>query len=373
MSHNSFPDFPPMMKTAVLFNQNVFGILHQDLKIANLPQQSILDELLQLYFSRVAFIKSIIHPEKFRLDFNNYYEYRVPDVPMPPHVKCMLANPISPALLLSMLALAAPHHPLYQDKEKTRQTFYEPAKKLFLMDAENMNLTQLKTGIHLSLYAVMNQLWNHAFYFHGVNVTMCRFLKLAEFDKTPKRISGNPVDQNITSEESRRCFWYVRESDVSGSAASKRHHFFESEDEFKDLLLPIPESMFYFSHPSNYLPTVSLKQFLDPQMPTEWSQSLSCNAYLMVLESIYARITSFRRKAESLNMKIIDVGSGGVLMQDYQQLRTDLALFYYRLPEFVKLFDRGAFPPTWTPDCSEWTILTIIYHSTYASLHGIEI
>jgi hypothetical protein len=284
----------------------------------------------------------------------------------------MLANPVSPALVYSMLALAAAHHPLYQgDTEKIRKSFYEPARQLFLMEAENMNLTQLKTGIHLSLYAVMNQLWNHAFCWHGMNVMMCRFLRLADYDKKPQRPSGDPMNQNIIDEESRRCFWYVRESDVSGSAASKRHHFFETDDEFLDLLLPIPETMFYFASPTNFLPTVSLRQFLDPQMPSDWSSSLSCNAYLMVIESIYARITSFRRKSESLNMKIFDVGSGGQLVQEYQLIRNDLALFYHRLPDFVKMFDRGMYPASWTPECSEWTILAIIYHSTFASLHGI--
>jgi hypothetical protein len=132
---------------------------------------------------------------------------------------------------------------------------------------------------------------------------------------------------------------------------------------------PIPNAAFYYSPP---LATHTLQQFLNPQLSIECSQSLSCNAFLVVLESIYARITSFRRKSESLNMKVFDPMSGGHLLQEYQIIRNDMELLYHRLPDFVKAFDQNIFPSTWNSEYSEWIVLNIIYHSTFASLHGSQ-
>lgn len=235
-----------------------------------------------------------------------------------------------------------------------------------------MNLTLLKTAMHLGLYAVNHQLWNHAFFWHGTCVTISRFLKLGDYDKIKMKRSSfeDPVDGNIIHEESRRCFWYVRESDISGSAASKRHHFFECQDEWNELLLPVSQNVFYYGNPATFQPTINIKQFLDPQLNIDWNIHLGPNAFLMVLESIYARITSFRRRSESMSIKVFDT-SQGQLVQDYQLIRNDLVLFYHRLPDAVKQFDNGMFPIQWDTECSEWIILKIIYHSTFASLHGI--
>jgi hypothetical protein len=170
----------------------------------------------------------------------------------------------------------------------------------------------------------------------------------------------------IVEEENRRLFWYVRESDISGSAASKRVHFIQLE-EYVDLQLPVPDPLFYST--SKYPGTISIRQFMNPSVVVD---GLGVNAFMMVLESIYARITTFRRNSESLDMKIFDISHGGELVQEYQRIRQDLALFYHRLPVFVHHLGSATSPLGQSMQEKEWIMLRIIYHSTFASLHGIS-
>ena len=114
-----------------------------------LPPQHILFQLLDLYFEKVACMKSILHPQKFKSDITSYANYTPPDMSrMPEFMRCMVGPPISPALILSILACAAAYHPIYESEPALiRSTFYERARRLALSQAESMNLASLKTGI----------------------------------------------------------------------------------------------------------------------------------------------------------------------------------------------------------------------------------
>lgn len=113
----------------------IFQILYlPELKdLPPLPETRILLELITLYFEKVAYIKSIIHPQKFIRDCKKYFEFKIPATKLPPQLQCMLANPISPALLLSMLTLGAAHHPMYKDNSQLiKDIFYQRSRKLAL-------------------------------------------------------------------------------------------------------------------------------------------------------------------------------------------------------------------------------------------------
>jgi hypothetical protein len=114
-----------------------FFDLFENSVVADLPKPpnpKILFELLDIYFMKVLPMKSIIHPAKFKFDFINYFNAPVKECDhLPLFVRCLIAPPISPALVLSMMACSAYYHPAFnKDEGLIRQTFFERARRLLL-------------------------------------------------------------------------------------------------------------------------------------------------------------------------------------------------------------------------------------------------
>lgn len=157
----------------------------------------------------------------------------------------------------------------------------------------------------------------------------------------------------------------------ASSAASKREHFYQNADEYRNALLPIHDSIFHNGNPSQFPKTVTITQFLSPNFSCSPADlGLSSNAYMVVIQSILGRITDFRRTAELEGIQVFDGRFHEKLNASYQSIEKDLSMFYNRLPEEVKLLDQGVINGQWSIDHYDWILVLIVYHSTFTSFLG---
>ena len=328
----------------------------------------IMTNLLELYFEKVSPILNILHPGKFAFDFNSLVNQQNQEAaPSKANSYALLStsSAVTPALVFSMLALAAPHHRLFQGKgDLIKATFYERSKRIILQTPEQMTLAVLKTIIHLSYFAVQHQLWTSAYFFHGYSVSVSRFLKITFLDMKP--LSDNSPIGRIVAEESRRCFWYVICSDAAAAANSKRSHYFHNP-EFENVYLPIADSIFYNDDPNNFIPTLAISQFYNPMVTALF---LDPKAFTVALMTVFSHVTDFRRDIEALKISVTDTNSPHY--PTYTRISLELEMFYQKLPTPVRGMDEGYYPSDWNQEMEQWMVLLVIYHTTYICLHGPE-
>jgi Fungal specific transcription factor domain len=268
----------------VKINPNSFqkiASMNLTVDLPELPSMEILTSLLELYFEKVSPILNIIQPGKFAYDFNslvnNHHQEAAPSKANS-YDLVSASSAVTPALVFSMLALAAPHHILFLEKgDIIKSMFYERSRKLVLQTPEKMTLAVLKTTIHLCYFAVQHQLWTSAYYFHGYNVSVCRFLKITFLDLHP--LSDNTPAGKIVAEESRRCFWNVICSDAAAAANSKRSHYFHNP-EFENVFLPNTDTNFYNDEAKNLMPTLNISQFFNPNSTALFLDPISSSPFL---------------------------------------------------------------------------------------------
>ncbi|KAJ3284032.1 hypothetical protein HK104_010123 [Borealophlyctis nickersoniae] len=400
-----------------------------------LPDQSILNSLIRLYFEKMSPTISIIHETAF---------YRSASLPPPEDPTKFMCPPyhhlpptpgLSPVLLYSMLACSARHHPtLKLDTALIQSTFYERARRLMLPSLDHPTLNHLKALLHLTLFAVEQSLWMAGYMWLGNSVTMGRFLGLynelpADMRDAPEpdKVGGLTVQQ-IEAEEGRRCWWWIRCHDAcvfppfevchflfltaayinpfgflrSGSAASKRPQMISDTEFASTLNLPTPDALFYatrFGLPptadvtnnTGTLPlTLTLNDFLSPTSSKPHAHAtLGPNGYLCVLIALFNRVTQFRQECNRENILPFAPGesdAGERIGKEYKELAKELRGWYEKLPGRVKQLGdarSGSGRPEdvssalyWSEESAretyEWGMDVVIYHATAATLHGPE-
>lgn len=351
----------------LLLDQSQNEMTNSESGMPVLPPPLILSQILDIYFEKCCHIVGILHPEKFQRDLNSRIRIRAEFHQQPSNKSAygyQKVDSVSRPLLLSMLAVAAQYHPLFSSREGqefVRNAFYERARRAILQSPEIMNLTVLKTAIHISFYCTNNTLWREAYFWHGYNVNCSRYLNLPTMDLYPKNLTGDA--EIIEAEEMRRCFWILRQSDILSATSSKKIHHFQEEKEFASVKLPLGQSDFTMLNPSEYpFSNLTIDKYL--LSPPQSHQILDPFSSLVVIQAIFARITNYRIESEQAP------SNNGVDV--FNKIIADLDTFYSKLPDGAKNMDLGIFPTFWNEEMDRWAILLIIYHATHVCLHAPE-
>ncbi|KAI8818777.1 uncharacterized protein EV422DRAFT_536809 [Fimicolochytrium jonesii] len=362
-----------------------------------LPDLFTLNEILSLYFEKITCTLAIIHEAAF------YQAASRPPSPEQPHIPGHLppSTGIDPAVLFAMLACAARYHPLYEGrKEVVEHIFYERARRLVLPVIDNPSINVLKTLLHLTLFAVENSLWKPSYMWLGTSVAMARYLglykelpALGEDDVTKEGLIGGLAPQQIMAEECRRIWWWVRNYDASGSAASKRPQMISDSEYSKELLLPCPDSLFYATRygltPTS--PTIPRTQTLDEFYSAVFGadlahSSIGPNGYIGALTALFNRVTKFRQNCNTINVlpfAVTPETDTHYVLRDFNAHKAELDMWYHKLPGWVKILDSAVKDPAdpivggglcwedqWMRETYEWGIALVIYHAACATLHG---
>ncbi|KAI9098585.1 hypothetical protein DFS34DRAFT_649285 [Phlyctochytrium arcticum] len=371
------------------------------------PDTFILNELISVYFERLPPTIAVLQEEAFYRSAS-----RPPIQPNkgPPMRPPFHHNPpqagLSPVLLFSMLACAARYHPLYSDQhDMIQKVFYERGKRLMLPDLERPSLDLLKALLHLSLFAVEHSLWMEAYMWLGTSVTMARFLGL--YKEMPAIAAGQGANggigaeeeavgglslQQIMAEESRRCWWWLRNYDASGSAASKRPQMISDAEYASSLLLPCPDSLFYATRyglqsPTPTVPrTQTLDEFFSDTFAADLAHSsIGPNGYLAALTALFNRVTRFRQHCNTINVLPFAPGdyADPSLAEELARHQRELEMWYDKLPQWVQVLDSGVrddkttvvgggmcWQDRWMRETYEWGIALVTWHATFATLHG---
>ncbi|TPX58880.1 hypothetical protein PhCBS80983_g02839 [Powellomyces hirtus] len=367
-----------------------------------LPDAMTLCEILALYFEKIPCIISIIHEAFF------YKLASQPPAPPPPFPFPSTTSPpgINAALLFSMFACAARFHPMFLDKRAdVEKIFYERARRLTLRMLDKPDMNTLKTLCHLTLFGVENSLWTASYTWLGASVTLARFLGLYKdaaaiafggSDAQTEELIGGLSPQQIATEECRRIWWWIRNYDASGSAASKRPQMISDSEYEVSLLLPCPDSLFYATRYGCYpespaIPrTETLNEFFDARGSVKQMQSMiGPNGYVAALATLFNRVTTYRQQCNNRNILPFAPVSPGddvdELVQQFSVHERELDTWYKRLPEWVKVLDSGLKNPKdplvagglcwneqWVRETYEWCIALVIWHASAATLHGPE-
>ncbi|KAI9017854.1 hypothetical protein BC832DRAFT_50798 [Gaertneriomyces semiglobifer] len=290
-----------------------------------LPDAYILNELIAVYFERLPPIIPIVHEAAF---YRSASEPVTPDSytdirPKPPFHHNPPRRGLSPALLYSMFSCAARYHPYYQGQtELVEKTFYERARRLAAASFDNPNLNLLKTFLHLTLYTVEHSMWMPSYMMLGNGVMMARYLglykELPSIPVQPQPLPGQQPDEElldglspneVAAEECRRCWWWVRNYDASGSAASKRPQMISDSEYASTLLLPCPDSLFYAGryglrpNAPSVPRTLTLDEFFSPAFSAHVAYSnIGPNGYIACLTALFNRVTHFRQTCKTMNI-----------------------------------------------------------------------
>lgn len=141
----------------------------------------------------------------------------------------------------------------------------------------------------MNLYTFIQSMWPDANFWQGYNALICRYLALQRFDAVEHETTMNQIEQNVVDEETRRCFWYMKECDLGGSACARRAHFFACEEEWFSLLLPQPLDVFYTADPRDFAFTMTVGDFFDVDSGCGRIDKIGANGYMIILQSIFAR------------------------------------------------------------------------------------
>ncbi|KNC98179.1 uncharacterized protein SPPG_06583 [Spizellomyces punctatus DAOM BR117] len=370
-----------------------------------LPDAYVLNEILCIYFEKLPPTIAIIHEDAF------YKSASLPPnqdtTPMrPPYHHNPPRLGLSPVLLYSMMACAARYHPQYEgNSDIVRQVFYERGKRLMLENLGKPDLNLLKALLHLTLFGVEHSLWMEAYMWLGNSVAMGRFLGLyKEIPVIPMGPGGNggigaEEDligglslQQITAEESRRCWWWMRNYDASGSAASKRPQMISDAEYASTLLLPCPDSLFYATRyglkpDTPVIPrTQTLDEFYSELFSADLTHSsIGPNGYIAALTALFNRVTRFRQQCNNDNILPFCPGPGThtQLLRELERHQAELDMWYGKLPQWVQVLNSGVRDPNdpivgggmcweeqWVRETYEWGIALVIWHATVATLHG---
>ncbi|KAJ3023844.1 hypothetical protein HKX48_000532 [Thoreauomyces humboldtii] len=362
-----------------------------------LPSTTILSEILCLYFERLPCTIPIIHEAAFYRSASQpaslppVYPFPGPTSP----------RGLSPALLYSMLACAARYHPIYEEqKDLVEKTFYERAKRLTLAVLDKPDMNTLKSLLHLTLFGVENTLWMASYMWLGNSVTLARFLGLYKemaaiggSDVPSHELIGGLAPQQIMAEESRRIWWWTRNYDASGSAASKRPQMISDGEYANQLLLPCPDSLFHATRyglcpPSPVVPrTQTLQEFYSGCFAAEQVHSvIGPNGYIAALTALFNRVTRYRQQCNVVNILPFAPGPQddvNELVREFGTYQGELDLWYQKLPEWVQTLDSGVKDPKdplvgqglcwekqWIKETYEWGIALVIWHASAVTLHG---